>query len=220
MNKEDLVQLVIEKVIASIQEKELNTPFQDIAKPTFCPNFNYLELDLNCAADLDDKKSTSNSIYLKNLSLNALAEIALGFTTKPATAFLRQAILQGKKLYTTADQIELYAYKENINPHYYKKFKEHLEFLQKSGLNILESVEQLDAMINGETQSPNNYSSKQFTSLVFDKKVLTEQIIADFRKEHQVHELIIAEKTIVTALAKEYAMKYSICITRCKNIQL
>ncbi len=216
MNKEEIIQLVITRVLDVIKEKEcdnsqaLHTNFQ-----TSC----CVELDLNREDDCigECNKSATQCIYIKNLSLNALAEIALGLTSKPATALVRNALLQGKKVYTTEEQIELYTYTKSTNAQYYTLFEEYLQLFKASGLVIARDKDELHALLGNETQTYNIHSSSKSATQMYEKKVLTEKDVVAHKSANGSKELFIKEKTIVTDLAKEYAQKHSIKIIPCEK---
>ncbi len=204
MSKEELIQQIIKRVL------------EETAKSTVCTNNDdLLVLDMqNCA---NTPTLTTQSIYIKNLTIDALVEIALGCTTTPATKLVRTAIMQGVSLYTTVDDIELYSYKETANKNYYSQFNGYLEFLKNSGLTVAESQPALYAMLSQNAETPSFCTPSvcaPSVALTFERKVLTEQALTKLRLDSGITDIAIGEKTIVTDLAKDYAQKHNISIAR------
>lgn len=143
-------------------------------------------------------KDFNKAIYIKNLSVDAVSQIATGLCVNAKTAFVRQAFLLGKKLYTSAKEIELYTYKQTAAPDYYDVLQKQLILLEKSGL-IIDDASQC-------TSSVCNLSG----SIRLDKRVITERDI----KSQNVGKIVIGKKSLVTDLAKDYAKERNITIVR------
>lgn len=182
-------------------------------------------------------------LVVYTLSVHALAKLAAGMADDDFTRLFAQALLKGKKIWLVKEGIELYTYQETAPPSYYRFLEAKLEFLKKAGLTIT-THEQLPDLLSGsgenccqpaepggkeqegccqgsvpgqtasqdscKSASPEQESGK---TAVLAKKIITERDIISLAQE-KTERIIVGERAILTDLAKEYAVRNKIQISR------
>ncbi len=202
MTKEALVQEILNRILAMQEQEQAQKPCEMVV--------------LDMTASQMEQIAENSIIYLKNISVDVLAQIALGYATTPQTCFVREKLLQGKTLYTVKNEIELYKYKETAKAAYYGQMNGYVEFLKASGLVVASDCNTLQEMLktNDEPKHPCEAVPKQEKTVVFEKRVLTEQAVARLKFDEGMTALVVGKKTLVTDLAKDYAKNHNIVITR------
>ncbi len=152
-------------------------------------------------------------LYIKNLSLDAMAQLANGFCQTPGTCFVRDAFLNGKPVYTTDAEVALLGYRHSAAPAYYAVLRAQLATLEKSGLVVFSNEEMLFQKLAKKTMQQASISVSRGNLMPKNKRVITEQDVVSLHKNN-ISTVQIQKQTIVTDLAKEYAEKYNITLVR------
>lgn len=165
-------------------------------------------------------------VILYQLTNEALGKLAAGICDTPYTKLAARAILSGKRVFVPTEQVELYRYASTAPAPYYAMLQEKLALLTDSGVVVcaqsnLEEIilagrggcaraPQADAPCAAAPADPAPCRAKEIR---LDKRVVTERDIsaASADKVTCIH---IGEKTILTALAVDYAKARDIRLTR------
>ncbi len=204
MTKEALVQEILNRILAMQEQEPQQTE----------KSCEMIVLDMTSSTM--EQIAENSTIYLKNISVDVLAQLALGYATTPQTCFVREQLLQGKTLYTVVDEIELYKYKESAKKAYYGQMNGYVEFLKASGLVVANDCKALQETLKTGVEPTCAHAQvpKQEKTCIFEKRVLTEQAVSRLRMDEGVTALTVGKKTLVTDLAKDYAKNHNIVITR------
>lgn len=173
---------------------------------------------MRCAL-LEDTWDVENweAVIAYTLTNEALGKIVNGIFDTPYTKAFGKALLCGKKIYVSEEDVELYHYRKTAPREYYGKLEANLEILKKSGVEILPNEQIGPAILGSEcctSSTEVEVSAKaEEKDLAFEKRVLSER---DMIMAHQgkVTRILVNGKTIVTDLAKDYAKKYHIVIEK------
>lgn len=196
-----------------LENKELGTCFH-----TDCA----LLADYRCR--IDDYEG----IVVYTLSVSAMAKLAAGITDDGFTGLFAEALLKGKKIWVVKEGIELCSYKATAAPAYYKLMEEKLEFLKESGVMVA-AQDQIPGLLTGsgavcpevrcaqaecgkKAEKP-AAAEKTGKTAVLSKKIITERDIVLLAQEKN-ERIVVGEHAILTDLAKEYAAKHKIEISR------
>ena len=188
---------------------------------------------VECALLADNQRRIDDyeGIVVYTLSVGALAKLAAGIVDNGFTGLFAEALLKGKKIWLVKEGIELCSYKETAAPAYYRLMEEKLEFLKEAGV-IVAARDQIPGMITGsgavcpevrcaQAECSKNAEKKTDTAdagktgktAVLSKKIITERDIVLLAQEKTV-KVMVGEHAIFTDLAKEYAAKHKIEISR------
>lgn len=178
------------------------------------------------------------AVVLFNLSCDAMASLASGACDSAYTRLASKAILSGKKVYVPTEEVELYRYKETAPAAYYNMMQQKLDLLVASGVVVCAQAS-LEQVILGSdapapvpaaapvcappTQAPAPACAQpvpaapgggcEAQSLRVDRRVLTEKDLIEANMKGATR-ILIGEKTIVTALAKDAAKDRGMTIVR------
>lgn len=237
MNYDELVQEIVARVSAYLEKDEPAKKKVIVLTATHgeschtvleCPVMNEhfkMECALSCNYDcnLDD----CEGIVMFELSNAELSKIASGNCDTPYSKLAQKALLMGKPIWVPKREIEILQYEANTP--YARMMLEKLELLKSFGV-VLTSYRKLANTILGEGSAqiescdlstknaaspaviefPSKQSAKEVT---VSKKVLTERDIANARHDG-VSLIRTGAKSIVTDLAKEYALSFGIEIIK------
>ncbi len=206
MDKERLMDEILKRVQQFMEEEKHITEEPDV-----------------CYIDFLESSSTGNNcesaeIRLKNLTIEAMVQIAMGQCDKPQTKIVRDAFLLGKNVYVKKEEIELFQYKQTAAITYYQMLKGYLDLLEKSGLIICTEYcdvrkKEHSYICEKDSEKKNQVFVSKNDGEVVKKKLLTEQDLIGYNIAG-VSKLHVSNKTIITDLAKDYARQYRIEILR------
>ena len=161
-------------------------------------------------------------VVMFDLSNEALARIATGLCDTPYTKIVMEALLLGKPVWVSEEEIEFLKY-EALNP-YAKMMFEKLRLLEGYGVTVC-SYENLTKIIlsDGKIEKSlcnerpyiscceDNTAKQACKDYICSKKVVAEKDVVTAHTEGAVR-ILAVEKAIVTDLAKEYARSNGIVI--------
>ncbi len=238
MDNSQLVDLILKKVTQVIAEQNIDIKSSQNIKTScadgiakkpvisvidFAKDFEKMQFDgveVFHVGEHSEKSCPDAIIYLQNLCLTAMTQIATGNCTCPKTRIVRDLFLQGKTVYTTRDQVELLSYQSTSNKAYFAMMKKQLTLLEDSGLVILNDCGGLLDII-GDKKTTKVTSDKSYTEStssccvneVISKRLITEQDIISAKKSG-TDTITVSAKTIVTDLARDTASRNKIKIIR------
>ncbi|MBN7773811.1 hypothetical protein [Clostridium aminobutyricum] len=164
-------------------------------------------------------------IVLGSFSNTSLGKIAEGIGDTPFTQAVMKAILLGKQLIVPNEEMELFQYRETAPKLYYGRMMQKIEFLKNIGIQFC-NADQLESILLGNEGVPEKKSctgepakevaevceNKSGGSVKFEKRIITERDIRTAYEQHAT-QICIAQKTIITDLAREYAEQRGISFT-------
>lgn len=152
---------------------------------------------------------------------DVLCKLANGICDTPYTKLLQSALLSGKRVFVPTEQAEVMLTSCKLPAPYYAMLQEKLAMLTACGLTIRSRQDLVEAILDSGgcpcacagPAAPVSRPAAASGELYLDKRVITERdmIAADAGKVACVH---IGEKSIVTALAAEYAGSKGIRLVR------
>lgn len=154
---------------------------------------------------------------------DVLCKLANGICDTPYTKLLQSALLSGKRVFVPAEQMEVMTASCKLPVPYYAMLQEKLAMLTACGLIIRSRQDLVGAILDGGScpcacAGPAAPVSQPAPAagdkeLCLNKRVITERdmIAADAEKVTCIH---IGEKSILTALAAEYARSKGIRLVR------
>lgn len=188
--------------------------------------------DLTCLSTpgADDTLDPYEALVLLDLRIEELGRISSGVCGSGYSCLVTRAILNGKRIYLPAREIELLCYEQSAPTRYFAMMKEKLDLLEQSGVHIC-SIEELETELLGLSISARNTSSEACnvpqsssrreltisvaTSKSFrvDKRVLSEKDLIEARMNGAT-EVSVRKDCIITDLAKEFARARQLCLIR------
>lgn len=181
------------------------------------------KFDIQCARRVayDPDWNQVACVVVFGMTIEALGKAAAGVTDGCYTKTLFQAILRGKPIYIQRNQIELLKYEESPPNAYLKRLREHLAFLEHSGMTVGKEGE-LEAVILGQgtktapgkvpaSRPPENGINP--SPWVLTKHLVAERDLTEALSEGR-KQIIIGARAILTDLARDFAQNHNITIIR------
>lgn len=155
------------------------------------------------------------------LTNEALGKLANGIFDSDYTKAFGTALLLGKKIFIAEEEVELFRYRDTAPEGYYGRLKENLEFLRKNGVTIVPGGELVKTILGEQGSagvSENEAKSccpepVEEKTVYLGKKVITERDMIAAR-EGKATCVVVASKSILTDLAKDYSKRYKIQLKR------
>ena len=116
--------------------------------------------------DRSDNRNNSNSsnnsidmeridtVVLCNLTCANLSKLCVGMADTPYLKAALQALMSGKRLLVSEDEIEYLRYRKNMPSPMWKRMSGDLEFLQSCGLTVVPSEKLVSAVIDRSAEKP------------------------------------------------------------------
>lgn len=238
MDREELVNQILARVVAKLSECEDYTRdccngVPDCGKPGLL----VLTQDhgADCHATLENPQllerystkcallcgnqadiSSFEVVVLYELTNDALCRLACGVCDSDFTRLAQQAILSGKRVFVPAEQVELLQAPAEMPAPYRAMLQEKLEFLTACGLRICPQQELTGAILSDRPSCgccPPAAKRGEAKELALSKRVITERDVSAADAD-KVTCIRIGEKSILTALALDYARAKDIRIAR------
>lgn len=173
--------------------------------------------------DLDDFEV----VVVYEFTNDVLCKLANGICDTPYTKLVQRALLSGKRVFVPTEQMEVMLTSCKLPAPYYAMLQEKLAMLTACGLTIRSQQNLVGAILDGECcpcacaepaapavqPAPAPEPAPMSKELCLNKRVITERDMtaADAEKVTCIH---IGEKSILTALAAEYAKSKGIRLVR------
>lgn len=162
------------------------------------------------------------AVILYGLTNEALGKLASGVCDTAYTRLAAQAILSGKRVYVPAEQVELYRYAQTAPAPYYAMLQEKLALLEASGVTICPQNALEDCILEEPAAAPRKAAPCKeapaaepaaVKEMQLAKRVITERDVTE-ASAAKVTCIRIPAKSIVTDLAKDYALARNIRLIR------
>lgn len=172
---------------------------------------------MKCAL-LDNEWDTCacEGVIAYTLTNEAAGKIVNGIFDTDYTKAFGKALLCGKKIFIPEEEVELYRYKDSAPAGYYQKLEANIEFLKSNGVVIVPNDQLVSAIMGAEITVKPAAAAEPDVRLVMDgptvakmvafsRRVLSERDVISAKQNGTTH-ILLTGKTIVTDLAKDYAL--------------
>ncbi len=235
MDYNTLVNEIVRRVAEKLNEKEIeqNTPnkrakilFLSPENGSKCANsFDSSCLEAQCDIDCALRENYNveldkyDAVVLFGFSVELLCRLYSGVCETPFSSLAQKAILLDKKIYVPKEDVELFEYCTTMPNAYYTALDNKLKALKGCNITIC-PCEEIESKILACCPKGNSGAalitaqvSQNLQTVKLTKKVITEKDMSA-AKANKAGVVCIAKKAILTDLAKEYAKKYALDITR------
>lgn len=116
--------------------------------------------NVQCAVLSDDSSDNSidmeriDTVVLYNLTCANLSKLCVGMADTPYLKAALQALMSGKRLLVSEDEIEYLRYRKNMPSPMWKRMSGDLEFLKSCGLTVVPSEKLVGAVIDRSAEKP------------------------------------------------------------------
>lgn len=229
MNNEKLVELITKEVIRRMKAiiEENNSIKNKILilehNENMCPIVKKRLEENNIIADSIDTMKDINEykcILIQNISNNELRNISQGYGSSQKEKLIVDLILKGEKLYALEKGVEFEEYKDVAPKVLINVFEEYKNKLELFGVvftslkSIISNTNKVEKAIKEVVKKEENIGNNMESIVnekccignerVLNKKLISEMDIRNLKKEG-VNEIIVAKKSIITPLAKDFA---------------
>jgi ethanolamine utilization protein len=136
-------------------------------------------------------------VYITEISLAQLSDIALGRDEKPYQCAVIKAILSGKKVYLLSEALTYHRFAKTANKTYYDMFVGYEKKIADSGVRIIQAVKLISPILAGQNEQNANCEA-----LDCSDKVITGKKAEELSSKLQAT-VNLKRGTIITPLAKD-----------------
>jgi ethanolamine utilization protein len=175
--------------------------------------------DVQCALLSDYKIDMEqvDTVVLFNLTCANLSKLCSGMADTPYLNTALQAMMAGKKLLVSSDEIEYLKYEKSMPAPMWKKMSGDLDFLKSCGLTVVPADKLVCTAMNrpaetcasAGTPAAADVCAKSESEIVINRKVVTERDLIDAERAGATC-IRVKQGCIITDLAKEAAARKNI----------
>lgn len=169
--------------------------------------------DVQCAllSDYKTEMDRVDTVVLFNLTCPNLSKLCSGMADTPYLQTALQAIMSGKRLLVSSDEIEYLRYEKSMPAPMWKKMSGELDFLKSCGLTVVPKDQLVRTAMNRTAESTASEESCETggCEITIRRKVVTERDLIDAERAGAscIH---LIRGCIITDLAKEAAARKGI----------
>ncbi len=213
MQREELIETITAEVLKRLDKKEVEPQKKKLLLT------DKIRLDLSpemkaeyetCFLEADKAKVSSveiEEIIITKLDMKLLIELSELIQFDPRAEFILTSLLKGKNIYVLTGGVKYYQY-QAVSPHtLYNKLMEAEDKLKSFGVEFL-SLKELEQRLLKESSSMELKNESVSAAVdqeyfLLDKKLIDYSIVKNiYEKKH--NKIEISDKSIVTALAKDF----------------
>ncbi|MDY5305135.1 MAG: ethanolamine utilization protein [Fusobacterium gastrosuis] len=198
----DMLNNINEEYIRKIIQKELEKYFLLSGKEeTVKTNISFLGENMELKRKLEDSfeiEEESETLIVSNLSLKNIYNLSIGIYENKFEEKILKQVLEGKKVFLIEEGLEYLKY-QNIPTNLLEKYNTYVKNIKDYGIKIQKEAYFLQYINNSEE--------------IYSERLLDYKKLREFYLKG-LNSLLVAENTIITSSAMDYAKENNITIVK------
>lgn len=198
----DMLNNISEEYIRKIIQKELEKYFLSSEKEeTVKTNISFLGENMELKRKLEDSfeiEEESETLIVSNLSLKNIYNLSIGIYENKFEEKILKQVLEGKKVFLIEEGLEYLKY-QNIPINLLEKYNTYVKNIKDYGIKIQKEAYFLQYINNSEE--------------IYSERLLDYKKLREFYLKG-LNSLLVAENTIITSSAMDYAKENNITIVK------
>ncbi|MCI5724877.1 MAG: ethanolamine utilization protein [Fusobacterium gastrosuis] len=198
----DMLNNINEEYIRKIIQKELEKYFLSSEKEeTVKTNISFLGENMELKRKLEDSfeiEEESETLIVSNLSLKNIYNLSIGIYENKFEEKILKQVLEGKKVFLIEEGLEYLKY-QNIPTNLLEKYNTYVKNIKDYGIKIQKEAYFLQYINNSEE--------------IYSERLLDYKKLREFYLKG-LNSLLVAENTIITSSAMDYAKENNITIVK------